>query len=155
MPSGCLGEFLKWSEVAQSCLTPRDPMDCSLPGFSIHGIFQARVLDWGAISFSRGSSWPRDRTQVSCIAGRRFTLWATREDLVGGLGLWIISEVIDWRVGCNILLNSVDFQKMVLNFELWLKKKPPRNTKYIILSIFQCIVVKYIHIVVSWTCRTF
>ena len=56
-----------------------DPMDCSLPGFSIHGIFQARVLEWVAISFSRGSSWPRDQTQVSCIAGRRFTLWATRE----------------------------------------------------------------------------
>ena len=41
------------SEVAQSCLTPSDPMDCSLPGFSIHGIFQARVLAWGAISFSQ------------------------------------------------------------------------------------------------------
>ena len=45
-------------------------MNCSLPGSSIHGIFQARVLEWGAIAFSRGSSWPRDRTQVSCIAGR-------------------------------------------------------------------------------------
>ena len=52
-------------------------MDCSLPGSSIHGIFQARVLEWVAISFSRGSSRPRDRTQVSCIAGRCFTLWAT------------------------------------------------------------------------------
>ena len=40
------------SEVAQSCLTPHDPMDCSLPGSSIHGIFQARVLEWGAIAFS-------------------------------------------------------------------------------------------------------
>ena len=55
-----------------------DPMDCSLPGFSVHGVFQARVLLWGAIAFSRGSSWPRDRTQVSCIAGRCFTLWAVR-----------------------------------------------------------------------------
>ena len=44
------------SEVAQSCLTLCDPMDCSLPGFSVHGIFQARVLEWVAISFSRGSS---------------------------------------------------------------------------------------------------
>ena len=69
----------KWSEVAQSCPTLWDPMDCSLPGFSVHGIFQARILEWVAISFSRGSSWPRDQTQVSCIAGRRFTLWATRE----------------------------------------------------------------------------
>ena len=67
---------MKWSEVAQSCPTLCDPMDCSLPGFSVHGIFQARVLEWVAISFSRGYSWPRDWTQVSCIAGRRFTLRA-------------------------------------------------------------------------------
>ena len=66
------------SEVAQLCPSLWDPMDCSLPGFSVHGIFQARVLEWVAISFSRGSSCPRDRTQVSCIAGRCFTLWATR-----------------------------------------------------------------------------
>ena len=49
------------------------------PGSSIHGILQARILEWVAISFSRGSSRPRDRTQVSCIAGRCFNLWATRE----------------------------------------------------------------------------
>ena len=68
----------KWS---QSCLTLFDPINCSLPGSSIRGIFQARVLQWGVISFSRGSTWPRDRTWVSCIVGRRFTLWATREAL--------------------------------------------------------------------------
>ena len=48
-------------------------------GSSIHGIFQARVLEWVAISFCRGSSRPRDRTRISCFAGRRFTIWATRE----------------------------------------------------------------------------
>ena len=69
---------VKWSEVAQLCPTLCDPMDCSLPG-SIHGIFQARILEWVAISFSTVSSWPRDRTQVSHIAGRCFTVWATRE----------------------------------------------------------------------------
>ena len=69
------------SEVAHSCPTLCNPMDCSLPGSSIHGIFQARVLEWVAISFSRRSSRPRDRTQVSCIAGRCFTVWATREAL--------------------------------------------------------------------------
>ena len=68
----------KWSEVAQSCPTLCNPMDCSLPGSSIHRIFQARVLEWVAISFSRGSSWPRDRTWVSRIVGRCFTIWATR-----------------------------------------------------------------------------
>ena len=61
---------------AQSCPTLCDPVDCSLPGSSVHGTFPG-ILEWGAISFSRGSSWPRDRTQVSCIGGRRFNLWAT------------------------------------------------------------------------------
>ena len=65
---------MKESEVAQPCPTLCDPMDCSLPGFSVYGIFQARVLEWGAFSFSRGSSLPKGQTQVSCIAGRRFTL---------------------------------------------------------------------------------
>ena len=57
-------------DVAQSCPTLCNPMDCSLLGSSIHGIFQARVLEWVAISFSRRSSWPRDRTRVSRIVGR-------------------------------------------------------------------------------------
>ena len=63
------------NEVTQSCLTLCDPMDCSLPGSSVHGILQARVLEWGATFFSRGSSRPRDETQVS---RRRFNLRATR-----------------------------------------------------------------------------
>ena len=74
----------KWSEVAQSCPTLCNPMDCSLPGSMVHGIFQARILEWAAISFSRGSSQPRDQTWVSCIADRRFTIWATREALQDG-----------------------------------------------------------------------
>ena len=56
-----------------------DPVDCSPPGSSTHGISQARVLEWVAISFSEGSSRTRDQTQVSHIAGRHFTVWATRE----------------------------------------------------------------------------
>ena len=54
-------------------------MDCSPPGSSVHGIFQDRILEWVAIAFSRGSSQPRDWTQVSCFAGRVFTDWSTRE----------------------------------------------------------------------------
>ena len=79
--SSCLTETVsEWvSEVAQSCPTLCDPMNCSLPGSSLHGILQARVLEWVAISFSRGSSRPRDRIPVSCIPGRRFNLWATTE----------------------------------------------------------------------------
>ena len=52
-------------------------MDCSLPGSSVHGIFQARILEWVAISFSRRSSWSRDRTWVSHLVGKHFTVWAT------------------------------------------------------------------------------
>ena len=62
------------SEVAQSCPTLVDPMDCSLPCSSIHGIFQARVLEWAAIAFSRGSAQLRDQTRVSCIVGRCLAL---------------------------------------------------------------------------------
>ena len=57
-------------------------MDCSLPSSSTHGILQARILEWVAISFSRGSSWLRDQTPVSHTSSRLFTLWATREALI-------------------------------------------------------------------------
>ena len=67
------------SEVTLSCRTLCNPMDCSLPGSSVHGIFQARVLDWVATAFSSRSSRPRDGTQVSHIVDRCFTVWATRE----------------------------------------------------------------------------
>ena len=78
----CFPIYLSWSDGTRCldfsfCLC--DPMDCSLPGSSINGIFPATVLEWVAISFSRGSSQPRDRTQVSHIVGRRFTIWATRQ----------------------------------------------------------------------------
>ena len=63
--------------VAQSCPTLCNPMDCSPPGSSIHGIFQARIPGCIAIPFSRGSSWPMDGTQFSRTAGRFFTVWAT------------------------------------------------------------------------------
>ena len=65
----------------QSCRTFCDPMDCSLPGSSAHGILQAKMLEWVAISFSRGSFYPSNRTHVSCIAGRFFTDWTRREAL--------------------------------------------------------------------------
>ena len=61
-------------KAAQSCPTLCDPMDCSLPGPSVHEILQTRILEWVAIPFSRGSSQPRDRIQVSHITGRFFTI---------------------------------------------------------------------------------
>jgi len=60
--------------VAQSCPTPCNPMDCSPPGSSVHGILQARTVEWVAIPFSRGLFWPRDRTWVSHTTGRFFTI---------------------------------------------------------------------------------
>ena len=88
--------------VIQSCLTLCDPMDCRSPDSSVHGILQARILEWVAIPFSRGSSQPRDRTQVSCTAGRFFPTGATREEayLVRNtskdlfpISLWLNTEV--------------------------------------------------------------
>ena len=65
--------------VTKSCLILQNLMDRSQPGSSVCRILQARILEWVVISFSRGSSQPRDRTQVSRVVGRRFTVWATRE----------------------------------------------------------------------------
>ena len=65
-------------KVAQSYPILCDSMDCSLPGSSVSGILQAKILEWVAIPFSKGSSKPRDRTQVSPTAGRFFIFWATR-----------------------------------------------------------------------------
>ena len=57
------------SEVAQSCMTPSDPMDCSLPGSSIHGIFQARELEWGAIAFSKRKLSAKELMLLNCGVG--------------------------------------------------------------------------------------
>ena len=73
----CLCEVWVWRSLSHVRLC--DPMDCSPPGSSVHGIFHTNILEWVAVSFSRGSSQLRDRTQVSHIAGRFFTVWATRE----------------------------------------------------------------------------
>ena len=69
---------LKWKVlVSQLSVILCDPMDYSPPSSSVHGVLQARILTWVAMPSSGGSSWPRDQTQVSCIAGRFFTVWAT------------------------------------------------------------------------------
>ena len=66
------------SVVSQPCPTLCNTMNCTLPCSSVHGTLQARILEWVAIPFSRGSSQPRNQTQVSCIVGRFFTIWVTR-----------------------------------------------------------------------------
>ena len=71
-----------YTDLCQLCPTLCNSVDCSPPGSSVHGILQARVLEWVAIPFSKGSSRPRDQAQVSCIAGR-FFIWANREAFWG------------------------------------------------------------------------
>ena len=85
------------NEVAQLCPTLCDPVDC------VHEIFQARVLEWVAISFSRGSSLPRDWTWVSCFAGRFLTVRATREATYVSL----LTDVDALGLICKIELNTL------------------------------------------------
>ena len=106
---------VKW-KWKWSCSVMSDflwPMDCSPPGSSIHGIFQARILEWVAIYFSRGSSRPRDETRVSHIAGRHFNVWATREALMCNFyPAWVLSHfacvrllVTPWTFACQAPLS--------------------------------------------------
>ena len=85
-------------EVTQSCPTLCDPMDCSP-----RGILQARIQEWVAIPFSRGSSWPRDWTRVSCIAGKSFTIWTTK---VACLFILITGSFWDHEVKVKVKLLS-------------------------------------------------
>jgi len=72
-------------------------MDCSLSGSSVHGILQVRILEWVAVPFSRGSSQPRDQTQVSCIAGGFFYCWSYQRspevavNILGSVGYSLLS----------------------------------------------------------------
>ena len=96
------------SEVTQSCPTFCDPMDYSQPDSSIHGILQARILEWIAISFSRGSSRPRDRTLVSRIEGRCFNLWAYRMILLLSHQCYCILKMC-WKVMDNVFVHRYYF----------------------------------------------
>ena len=94
---------------AQSCLTPGDPTDCILPRFSVSGIFQARILEWVAISFSSGSSCPRDLTHVSyifCIGRWILYHWATwKTQNIHTVEYFIIIEMNEPQLHLSILVN--------------------------------------------------
>ena len=94
-------------------------MDCRLPGFSIHRIFQARVLEWVPISFSRGSSQPKDRTLVSHIVGRGFTVWATREVSSYGLLLWGITLYFSPLRGYILIVHELDLTSGLVLIGQW------------------------------------
>ena len=104
--------------VTQLCLTLlSDTRDCSPRGSSIHGIFQARILECGAISFFRRSSWPRDRTWVSRIAHRFFTVWASREAQYKS---YQTVFVFLWLISLGIILSIYDVANGKIPFLLWL-----------------------------------
>ena len=92
--------------VLQTCPTLCDPMDCNPPGSSVHGILQARILEWVAIPFSRGSSRPGDRTWVSCIAGRFFTI--TPSGRPGRQGLVLSTVVFLYLEECLIYREAIN-----------------------------------------------
>ena len=113
--------------AVQSCLTLFDPMDCSPPGSSVHAILQAKILEWVVISFSRASSWPRDLTWVFHIAGRFFTIWATR---------WVrqtsqLGQVFCFKLLCKVL--------SVLLVEVRIGQKCQKNSPQLVSLCF-CLV---------------
>ena len=113
--------------VAQSCLTLCNSMVCILTGSSVHGILQARILEWVAIPFSRGSSQPRDWTQVSCIAGRFFPVWAIKRPCVGNMNIdqrkhrpkWIMK----YPYGYTDLFLSLSDGHLIQMLTSWPEKK--------------------------------
>ena len=99
--------------VSQSCPTLCDLVGCSPPGSSVHGIFQARILEWVAISYSKGSSWPKDQTHVSwvsCLAGRFFT--TVPPVVVQSLShVWLFATL--WAAACQASLSFTISQSLL------------------------------------------
>ena len=119
------------SEVAQLCPILWDPMDCSLPGSSVHGIFQAIVLEWIGISFSRGSSQPRDWTRVSRSVDRHFNIWATKKNdntLLTLIHFQLSSDKASIIIACKnsikgsiMAVNINSFFPSTIQFPKWLE----------------------------------
>ena len=110
--------------VCASCLTLCYHRECSPPGSSVHGILQARILEWIAIPFSRGTSQPKDQTLVSCLAGRFFIIWATGKSyFVKYIPLnWHKDRDFVYDVHCNILLVQCLTHSQ---FSIWRRKWQP------------------------------
>ena len=108
--------FLKWSEVTKSSPTLCDPMDCSLPGSSIHGIFQARVLEWVSISFSGGSSWPRDLCFLSLC--NHYALFNKKYLMRLGFRVYSLESVMLMKNYIN-KVRGFEFYLWVFNYLYW------------------------------------
>ena len=124
-----LNVLLCWGKIQKTCESVSGsvisdflhPMDCSLPGSSVHEFLQARILEWIVISSSRQSSWPRDETQVFCIVSRFFTIWTTREAETS-----LLAKVY--------IIKAMAFLVVMYGYESWTMKR--RSTKEFMLSIF-------------------
>ena len=129
----------KKSLVTQSCPTLCNSMDCSLPGSSVYETFQARVLEWVAISFFRGSSQLRDQTWLSHIVGRCFTIWATRGIYSGEDG---------YKVQPVPVTTSISRVKVMFCCDSWGRKESDMTERLIwsdlICSLICCLGLSYL-----------
>ena len=114
----------------QSCPTLCSPMDCSPPGCSIHGIIRARILEWVGKPFSRGSSWPRDQTCISCIAGRFLLAEPPGKPkiqiLLPSKGINTSEFETDIISGCGVKAKALNWNQKILIF-LLLNERPWRK----------------------------
>ena len=114
-------------KVTQWCPTVWNPMDCSLPGFTIYGILQARILEWVAILVSRRSSQPRDCIQVSHIESGFFTVWTTRE--ADWLDLFFVCLRVLWK--------KIKLNKLLTFFWAW----PGLGFLIFVMFVYVCVVL--------------
>ena len=125
-------------KVAQSCPTLCDPVD-----YTVHGILQARIPEWAAVSFSKGSSQPRDRTQVSRIAGRFFTSWAIGKPVNTGVGslsllqaIFLTQESNRGLLHCRCIFYQPSYQGLYNRFSLVIYFIHSINSVYMSIPIF-------------------
>ena len=130
--------YFSWSGsdglVSKSCPTLCEPTGCSPPGSSVHGFLQARILEWVDLSSSKGSSWPRDGTPISCRADGFFTIWATgegqnalnlnQEMSCGGL------RTISWGCGINAIHNTCDLERKTRE-GMWRRRSPTFSSEVV------------------------
>ena len=127
-------------KVAQSCLTLCDPTDCSMPGSSVHGLLQSRILEWVAVPFSRQSSQPRDRTQVSHIEGESVLSEPPGKPKNTGVGrlshlqqIFPTQESYQGLLHCRQILYQLSYQGTSSHSQL-----PPRGTDPILVFWWCC-----------------
>ena len=144
-PTGCL-LFQSLSHVRLFC----DSMDCSPPGSSVHGIFQARILEWVAIPFSRGSSLPRYQTHISCTAGRMFNKQKTNFPL-SPLNIFMLFRIWNWlplisifKTGSIVSFTTYNFINIhpkfyIPNSFFWPISKDILSSLLLLLGRFSCV----------------